>query len=159
MSISPGNEGKSVIRILVVLIIAAAGGCAPRDANEPLDKQVAGAPPDQAPLAAHRITIVPDLPVPADMKIKEKLSTSFEGAGTRMVDYTYDGLVDMRRVYRFYIDQMPLNRWQLLTDNYTRGVHTLTYQKGRELCTVTIQKTTIFWTRVRLQIQQPETGG
>ena len=133
-----------------------AGGCAPKESADPLDKQIAGAPADEAPLEAHRIAAISDLPVPATMKIKKSRSTSFEGAGTRMVDYSYEGWVDIGRVHRFYLDQMPLNGWQLLTDNYVRGVHTLTHQKNKEICTVIIRKSTIFWTSVRMLIQRPE---
>ena len=126
------------------------------DKKDPLEGQVAGAPANQAPLAGHKITAVPDLPVPACMKIKTSVPYSYEGAGTRYVDYTYDGWVDIRRVHRFYREQMPLNRWQMLSDDYARGVHTMTFQKDKEIGTVIIRKTRIFWTAVRLLIQQPE---
>ncbi len=141
-----------------VVLLSVGGGCAPTVSTDPLDSQVAGAPADQAPLAGHKITAIPDLPVPACMKIKTSVSYSHEGAGSRNVDYTYQGWVDIRRVHRFYREQMPLNRWQMLSDHYTRGVYTMTFQKDREICTVTIRKTTIFWTAVRLLIQQPQTS-
>ena len=142
--------------ILTAALMAPATGCAPKASTEPLDSQVAGAPADQAPLPGRTITAVPDLPVPANMKIKKRVSRSFEGAGTRDIDYTYTGWVDIRRVHRFYRDQMPLNRWQMLSDEYGGGVYWLTFQKNREICTVIIRKSLIFWTEVRLRIQQPE---
>ena len=156
MKISQRLQRRLFVGISGALLLVAAAGCAPRESTDPLDKQIAGAPADQAPLEAHRITAISDLPVPANMKIKKSRSYSFEGAGTRTVDYTYEGWVDIRRVHRFYLDRMPLNGWQLLTDNYVRGVHTLTHQKDKEICTVIIRKSTIFWTSVRLLIQQPE---
>ena len=117
---------------------------------------MAGASADKAPLGKHRIRAIADLPVPAKMKIKKSVSNSYEGAGTRDVDYTYSGQVDIRRVHRFYRDQMLLNRWQMLNDSYSRGEYWMTFQKNRELCTVIIRKSMIFRTEVRLRIQQPE---
>ena len=90
------------------------------------------------------------------MKIKKSISHSYEGAGSRTVDYTYEGWVDMRRVHRFYLDQMPLSNWQLLTNNYDRGIYTLTFQKGPERCTVIVRKNTILMTVVRLLIEKPQ---
>ena len=147
---------KGFILAVMGLLLMGLGGCAPTVSTDPLDSQVAGAPADQAPLAGHKIRAIPDLPVPAKMKIKKRVSRSYEGAGTRDVDYTYEGWVDIRRVHRFYRDQMPLNRWQMLSDEYGRGVYWLTFQKNREICTVIIRKSLIFWTAVRLRIQQPE---
>ena len=149
-------QQRFIPAVMGVVLMGFVAGCAPKASTEPLDSQVAGAPADQAPLAGHKITAVPDLPVPAKMKIKKSASYSFEGAGSRDVDYTYEGWVDIRRVHRFYREQMPLNRWQLLTDNDIRGVYWLTFQKNRELCTVIIRKSLLFWTEVRLLIQQPE---
>ena len=149
-------QQRFILAVMGVVLIGLGAGCAPTASTEPLDSQVAGAPADQAPLAAHKITAVSDLPVPAKMKIKKGESYSYEGAGSRTIDYTYTGRVDIRRVHRFYREQMPLNRWQLLTDNDIRGVYWLTFQKNRELCTVIIRKSLLFWTEVRLLIQQPE---
>ena len=145
-----------ILAVMSVVLIGLGGGCAATVSTDPLDSQVAGAPADQAPLAGHKIRAIPDLPVPAKMKIKKGESYSYEGAGSRTIDYTYTGRVDIRRVHRFYREQMPLNRWQLLTDNDIRGVYWLTFQKNRELCTVIIRKSLLFWTEVRLLIQQPE---
>lgn len=148
-----------VFSLVAVFLVVLVGGCAPTVSTDPLEGQVAGAPAEKAPLAGHKITAVPDLPVPACMKIKTSLSHSYEGAGTRYVDYTYDGLVDIRRVHRFYREQMPLNRWQMISDEYARGVHTMTFRKNKEIGTVIISKTSVFWTAVRLLIQQPQTSG
>ena len=145
-----------ILAVMGVLLIGLGAGCAATVSTDPLDSQVAGAPADQAPLAGHKITAIADLPVPAKMKINKSASYSYEGAGSRDVDYTYSGWVDIRRVHRFYREQMPLNRWQMLGDDYSRGVYWLTFQKNREICTVIIRKSLIFWIEVRLRIQQPE---
>ena len=146
----------SILPLMGVILIGLASGCAKTVSTDPLESQVAGAPADQAPLAGNRLRAIPDLPVPAEMAIKTTASYSYEGAGSRDVDYTYTGAVDIRRVHRFYRDQMPLNRWQMLSDDYARGVYWLTFHKNREICTVIIRKSLIFWTEVRLRIQQPE---
>lgn len=145
-----------ILSLGLIFLATLASGCAPTVSTDPLEKQVAGTPSDQVPLIPQKITVVPDLPVPARMKIKKSISHSYEGAGTRTVNYTYEGWVDIRRVHRFYLDQMPLNRWQLLTNNYDRGVYTLTFQKDAEVCTVIIRKNTIFMTVARLLIQRPQ---
>ena len=149
-------QQRFILAVMGVVLIGLGSGCAPTASTEPLGSQVAGAPADQAPLAGHKIRTIADLPVPVKMKIKKSVSDSYEGAGVRDVDYTYSGRVDIRRVHRFYREQMPLNRWQMLNDDYKRGVYWLTFQKNRELCTVIIRKSMIFWTEVRLRIQQPE---
>lgn len=154
------NPKTSVLfPILVVtsfVLFPAGFGCAPTSSTDPLDAQIAGAPADQAPLAASRITAIPDLPVPASMKILKGLSSSYEGAGSRMVNYTYEGWVDIRRVHRFYRDQMPVSDWHLVTDNFNRGVYTMTFSKGSEICTVVINKH-LLQTRAQLLIQEPRT--
>ena len=148
-----------ILVLMGVVVLSVSGGCAPTVSTDPLEGQVAGAPANQAPLAGHKITAVPDLPVPACMTIKTSVSYSYEGAGTRDVNYTYQGRVDIRRVHRFYREQMPLNRWQMLSDNYAHGVYTMTFQKDKEIGTVIIRKSRIFWTAVQLLIQQPQTSG
>ena len=151
------NVQQRFFRVVVgMVLVGLAAGCAPTTSTEPLDSQVAGESAEKSPLAKHKIRAIADLPVPAKMKIKQNVSDSFEGAGTRDVDYTYSGRVDIRRVHRFYREQMPLNRWQMLTDNYSRGEYWMTFQKNRELCTVIIRKSMTFWTEVRLRIQQPK---
>lgn len=149
-------QQRLILAVMGIVLIGLDAGCAPTASTEPLGSQVAGAPADQAPLAGHKIRAIADLPVPANMKIKKSVSDSYEGAGTRDVDYTYTGRVDIRRVHRFYREQMPLNRWQMLNDNYSQGEYWMTFQKNKELCTVIIRKSAIFWTEVRLRIQQPE---
>ena len=145
-----------VFSLVAVFLVVLVGGCAPTVSTDPLEKQVAGTPSDQVPLIPQKITVVSDLPVPARMKIKESISHSYEGAGGRTVNYTYEGWVDMRRVHRFYLDQMPLSNWQLLANNYDRGVYSLTFQKGAETCTVRIHKSLITSTVVQLLIQRPQ---
>ena len=141
----------------VILLTSFFVGCTPTVSTDPLDKQVAGTPSDQVPLIPEKITIVSDLPAPTRMKIKKSVSHSYEGSGTRTVNYTYEGWVDIRRVHRFYLDQMPLSNWQLLSNNYDRGVYTLTFQKGTEICTVIIRKNIVFMTVARLLIETPQT--
>ena len=141
---------------LIFFLVALAGGCAPTASTEPLDKQAAGTPSNQVPLSPQKITIVPDLPVPAHMSIKKSISFGYEGAGGRTIDYTYEGWVDISRVHRFYLDQMPVSNWQLLADDYVRGVYTLTFQKDSEICTVIIRKNAICMTVARLLIQKPQ---
>ena len=145
-----------VFSLVAAFLIVPAGGCARTVSTDPLEKQVAGTPSDQVPLIPQKITVVSDLPVPARMKIKKSISHSYEGAGGRTVNYTYEGWVDMRRVHRFYLDQMPLSNWQLLANNYDRGVYTLTFQKGVETCTARIHKSLVLSTVVRLLIQKPQ---
>ena len=94
--------------------------------------------------------------MPACMKIKKSVSHSYEGAGIRTVNYTYQGWVDIRRVHRFYLDQMPLSNWNLLSNNYDRGTYTLTFEKGREVCTVIIRKNWVLMTVARLLIETPQ---
>ena len=145
-----------IVSFVVIFFVLSSGGCAPTVSTDPLDKQVAGTPSDKVPLIPEKITVVSDLPAPARMKIKKSVSHSYEGAGTRTVNYTYEGWVDIRRVHRFYLDQMPLSNWQLLSNNYDRGIYTLTFQKGSEICTVIIRKSLIFMTVARLLIETPQ---
>lgn len=156
MITSEKASGILIVSCVFVLLSTFLAGCAPTASTDPLNKQVAGTPGDQVPLEPDKITIVSDLPVPTRMKIKKSVSHSYEGAGARTVNYTYEGWVDIRRVHRFYLDQMPLSNWQLLSNNYDRGVYTLTYEKGSEICTVTIRKNIITMTVVRLLVETPQ---
>ena len=144
----------SLLLVGLIFLVALAGGCAPTASTEPLDKQAAGTPSN--PLSPQRITVVPDLPVPAHMSIKRSISFGYEGAGGRTIDYTYEGWVGISRVHRFYLDQMPVSNWQLLADNYVRGVYTLTFRKEDEICWVTLSKNAVCMTVARLLIQKPQ---
>ena len=148
--------GILIVSSVSILLSTFLAGCSPTSSTDPLNKQVAGTPADKVPLEPNKITVVSDLPVPTRMKIKKSVSHSYEGAGVRTVNYTYEGWVDIRRVHRFYLDQMPLSNWQLLSNNYDRGVYTLTYQKGREVCTVIVRKNIATMTVVRLLIETPQ---
>ena len=159
MKITEELHRPIILSVTILFFIVPLIGCAPTVSTDPLDKQVAGTPSDQVPLIPQKISVVSDLPVPAKMKIKKSVSHSYEGAGGRTVNYTYEGWVDIRRVHRFYLDQMPLSRWQLLANNYDRGVYTLTFQKAGEMCTVIIHKNTIHMAVVRLLIQRPQPNG
>ena len=158
MKIMEELKQRITLSVIALFLIVVAVGCAPTVSTDPLEKQAAGTPSNQVPLTPQRITVVPDLPVPTRMGIKRSISFSYEGAGGRTVDYTYEGWVDIRRVHRFYLDQMPVSNWQLLADNYVRGVYTLTFRKDDEICTVTIRKNAVGMTVARLLIQKPQPG-
>ena len=159
MKITEELHRRIILSVTILFLIGPLIGCAPTVSTDPLDKQVAGTPSDQVPLIPQKISVVSDLPVPAKMKIKKSISHSYEGAGGRTVNYTYEGWVDIRRVHRFYLEQMPLSRWQLLANNYDRGVYTLTFRKAAETCTVIIRRNTIRMTVARLLIQRPQPNG
>jgi hypothetical protein len=105
---------------------------------------------------------IADVPIPTGFSLNERLSHNFSAAGLRNVEHMYDGSSDRFAVGRFFIRQMPIARWVLVSDLYAEGVRTLEFEKeGRgERCHVIIEKgpwfvstrvTVRLWTSGRIQ--------
>lgn len=92
-------------------------------------------------LVAQPHPTVPDLPVPMGFSLDEARSRSSAAAGTRLVDYVYLGRSDKFAVGRFYKQQMPVNRWTMVMDNFAQGVEVLEFEKEGERCRITIDST------------------
>lgn len=93
--------------------------------------------------AAYRLTPrvnppITDLPVPWRFKIDAEESRNYASAGVRYVDHVYKGSTKMDQVARFYLDNMPLNRWILMSENFVQGTYHLDYEKGSERCRLMI---------------------
>lgn len=81
---------------------------------------------------------IPDLPVPIGFKLVESISRSYESAGARLIDHTYEGRESKYDVDRFYRKQMPLKGWTMRSTQMVRGEHLLRFVKDTELCEVRI---------------------
>lgn len=101
-------------------------GGAPREVGMPME------------LVAMSNPFVPDIPVPLGFSHAEKQSIDF-GAGTaRYVHHMYRGKEDKWSVRRFYENQMPINRWSLVTYMNAEGELSMDYEKDNERCRVII---------------------
>ncbi len=81
---------------------------------------------------------VADLPIPVGFAIVESVSRSYESAGARFVDHTYQARADKFEVERFVREQLPGKGWTLRGSQMVRGTFFLKYEKGNEFLDVTI---------------------
>ena len=94
------------------------------------------APPRQ--LMALERPWIPDLPVPMGFKIDESRSRHFSGGAARYVDHLYKGGADKFDVARFYLQQMPIQRWVLVTEMFVQGDVSMDFKKESESCRVVV---------------------
>jgi len=109
----------------------AAGSDAPRQVR-PAEELVAMSRPP-----------IPDIPLPTGFKLDEDRSRNVAGRGMRFVDHSYLGNASRFATARFYKRQMPVNRWNLVTDWYSRGVIRLDFQRESESCRIEISRGTM----------------
>jgi hypothetical protein len=104
---------------------------------------------------------IPDLPVPIGFKLVESISRSYESAGARLIDHTYEGRETKYDVDRFYRKQMPLKGWTMRSTQMVRGEHLLRFVKDTELCEVRITSRDAFGgqrTRITFNVQTQGQG-
>ncbi len=81
---------------------------------------------------------VPDLPIPIGFDLDQNRSRNLAAAGVRWVDHAYKGPADKFAVARFYRRQMPINRWVLVTEMFSKGDLKLDFEKQNERCHITV---------------------
>ena len=97
-----------------------------------------------ASLVAQARPPVPDLPVPFGFKLDEGASRNYDLAGARLVDHVYKGSAPRLQVKRFYEEQMPINRWSLVTAMFITGEVLLDFEKESERCHIIVGKGDLF---------------
>jgi hypothetical protein len=147
-------------RLILVAGMALAGGC---NNGSQTVMDPGGTPREVAAtraLVARAIPPIPDLPVPVGFKLDEGRSRNFRGGSARYVDHVYKGGADKFAVARFYMRQMPIQRWALVTDMFVQGDVMMDFRKESESCRVivsgggTLSSTKIrvtLWTSGRIQ--------
>src|SRR5512140_142450 len=107
--------------------IAILGGCA-KDPGTPTI------------LPASPTPFVNDLPLPAKFKLVEPQSEDRSVPGRRYVKHVYEGQSGAMAVNNFYLQYMPQGNWELLEQRHDKGVYSLRYRKGPELCEIRIER-------------------
>lgn len=130
--------GRHIWRLVLVAVAALAGGCingvqtVDNTGNAPRQVGVRRA------LVVKQGSPMRDLPVPVGFKLDERRSRHFRGGSARYVDHVYKGGADKFAVARFYMMQMPVQRWVLVTDMFVQGQVTMDFRKESESCRVTV---------------------
>ena len=99
----------------------------------------------EADLVAQPRSPVPDVPVPSDFELVEKMSRSRSRGSWRTVDYLYRGGGEKFAVKRFFERQMSINGWTLVDQRFVQGRATLNYVKSDEICCITIYSGSAGW--------------
>jgi hypothetical protein len=137
-------------RIIPLLLAMTAAGCS-SGGGETAGKSASsgtgasGGPVSGSGGGSGKIGLIParnppvgDLPVPLGFKMDESTSRSYESAGSRYVDHTFEGRSSKVEVEQFIRQQMPLKGWTFRGSQMVRGTYVLRYEKGSEFCDVTI---------------------
>jgi len=106
-----------------------------------------GAPREVRPagmLVAQAHPYVADIPVPLGFELEEKRSRNYDIATARLVDHVYKGDADKFSVKRFYEEQMPINRWTLVTSMFVTGEVAMDFEKDSERCRVVVTEEGLF---------------
>ena len=111
-------------------------------------------------LAVRATPPIRDLPVPVGFELDEGRSRNFRGGTARYVDHLYKGGADKFAVMRFYMGQMPIQRWVLVTDMFVQGDVMMDFRKESECCRIIVSDGSLFsrtyikitlWTTGRIQ--------
>lgn len=160
---------KDIVAMVFAAVAVTAGGCTgPGQAGHSHQSQARGSGEVglMAELQPMAIPPIRDLPIPLGFLMDEGRSRNFRGGFARYVDHVYHGKADKFAVSRFYMRQMPIQRWVLVTDMFVQGELMLDFIKESESCRVIVtdgkwsESATIkvtLWTSG--QIQAPEVPG
>jgi len=81
---------------------------------------------------------IADVPVPTGFELEAGRSRSVAEHGVRWVDHSYLGTSSRYAVSRFYRRQMPVNRWELVSDRFRQGTVYLDFRRDTETCRIVI---------------------
>lgn len=143
-------DGRRVVGVVLVAAAMAVAGC-----NSDKKVESSGDSSAQAPveLVAMARPPIPDLPVPIGFNLDQGRSRNLAAAGIRWVDHLYKGKADKFSVARFYRKQMPLSRWTLVTEMFTKGDLKLAFERQSDRCQITVSDGSLFHpTYVRLEL-------
>jgi hypothetical protein len=84
---------------------------------------------------------ISDLPVPDKFKLAERQSEDQVKPGRRTIRHLYEGEASLQAAENFYQHYMPQANWELLERRLNKGVYSLKYRKGMELCEIRIEQT------------------
>ncbi|MBU0718966.1 MAG: hypothetical protein KJ749_12010 [Planctomycetes bacterium] len=120
-------DGGWVGLTVLIVLFPALAGCTPRIGPE-----------GQARLTASSNPYEPDLPLPEGFRLVDRASEDWASAALRYVRHQYEGRSDKYTVRQFYREQMPLVRWVGRSESNVLGRYTLTFERGKEDCVITI---------------------
>lgn len=123
----------------VAMLVVLTGGCG--------DK--AGSAPRLGPRGMPYLTGVP---VPDGFTLVEKNTEDYESGAQRWARHLYRGTASLASVRNFYREQMPLNGWNLVSDQNVKGTVSLRFEKPSESCTVQISPTGYFWCTIQVVV-------
>jgi hypothetical protein len=97
-----------------------------------------------------------DIPVPSGFEMDEASSEDRSAVGGgRYVRHVYLGKADNQLVRAFFREQMPVERWNLMSDEMRQGQYVMQFEKGSEVCEVTISVVGKGWlskTKLRIEV-------
>ena len=81
-----------------------------------------------------------DIPIPEGFKLEERsMEDHATGQARTYLRHAYVGHEDKFAVREFYREQMPLNRWALISDSALKGNFSMRFAKSSESCVVNIE--------------------
>jgi len=96
-------------------------------------------PETPGPLMAGANSPIADVPVPIGFKLQEGKSYAQVTGPLRFVKYYYVGRESTLPVVKFFKDNMPLNKWDFVSQDGPANEMTLKFTKSNEDCVIVIQ--------------------
>ncbi len=118
---------RTVVGVAALFSLITVVGC-----NEPMWNS------DQKKLVPQQQLTKSDIPVPEGFDLDEPASEDRSGGGTRLIRYVFYGKADGQMVRTFYREQMPVEKWNQTGDEMRSGQYVMQFEKGSEVCEVTI---------------------
>lgn len=79
------------------------------------------------------------IPIPMGFKLIEKFSDDQASGDVRMARHHYSGTGDSRAVANFYVEQMPLHGWNLVSRYSVKGPISMRFENASESATIEIE--------------------
>jgi len=92
---------------------------------------------DLSPLKSQVLLKFQDVPIPANFKLQQQGSYSFESSGLRAAVLKYKGQASLEQIVNFYKEQMPMHNWVLL-NTMEYGDCLMNFDRDEESCIISI---------------------
>lgn len=128
---------RNIILWLMILgLIMGSSGCATMPSNS---SEETGGTQNRALLVSGELKFN-DVPIPAGFKVVQDESYLFQNDALRVGLLKYYGRARRPELVSFYKEQMPLYNWSMINMfDYEKSV--LNFEKGNEICTITLEGT------------------
>lgn len=103
---------------------------------------------------------IPDVPMPVGfVAVAARSNSTVNADGTRVVNHTYQGRATVADAVRFYRQQLPINQWQYVREQFDGTMTRMQFVKGPEELLVEIAQPRVLDIVVRIRPRNSSGAG